>query len=322
MITRPRQRPTSIHGAQSGAIKPSSESAKVATLHTESIVSSPSDPDTRSRCVSCGAPLAADQRYCLQCGERQVPMSSFLLGSASSPPTPGDGQPPPATASTPPALPGGAASPPGPASPQSAFGERGWALPLIAGVGVLLLAMGVGVLIGRAGSAGSSRAPAQVITLGAASTGTSTTAASESFKSDWPSARNGYTVQLQTLPQSGTTAAQVSAAKSAASAKGASAVGALRSGDFSSLTAGSYVIYSGVDSTKALAQKALAGLHKKFPGAKVIRVSNAAGSKAPPSSGGSGSNISHPAPPSVLEHPKGKSYEERSKNLPNVISTG
>ena len=38
-----------------------------------------------------------------------------------------------------------------------------------------------------------------------------------------------------------------------------------------------------------------------------------------------GSNINHPAPPSALEGlkgVKGKSYEERSKNLPNVVETG
>jgi hypothetical protein len=48
---------------------------------------------------------------------------------------------------------------------------------LIAGVGVLLLAMGVGVLIGRASSGSAKAPPAQVISLGAAagSTGAATT---------------------------------------------------------------------------------------------------------------------------------------------------
>jgi hypothetical protein len=38
-----------------------------------------------------------------------------------------------------------------------------------------------------------------------------------------------------------------------------------------------------------------------------------------------GSSPSKPAPPSVLQSlskKKGKSYEQESKNLPNVISTG
>jgi hypothetical protein len=40
---------------------------------------------------------------------------------------------------------------------------------------------------------------------------------------------------------------------------------------------------------------------------------------------GAGSSLNHPAPSSVLESlstSKGKSYEEKSKNLPNVVSTG
>ena len=35
-------------------------------------------------CASCGAPLADDQRYCLQCGERIAPPSSVLLGGPPS----------------------------------------------------------------------------------------------------------------------------------------------------------------------------------------------------------------------------------------------
>ena len=140
---------------------------------------------------------------------------------------------------------------------------------------------------------------------------------------------NGYTVQLQTLPQSGTTVSAVEAAKSAASGKGAKGVGALKSEEFSSLSAGSYVIYAGIDRSKGAAEKALGSLKKNFPGAKVIKVSNggsaASSEAAGASKGGAGSSESHPAPPSVLQSlkgAKGKSYEEKSKNLPNVVSTG
>ena len=136
-------------------------------------------------------------------------------------------------------------------------------------------------------------------------------------------------MQLQTLPQSGTTVSAVESAKSSASAKGAKAVGALKSEEFSSLTAGSYVIYSGVYHKRSEAEKALAGLRKSFPGAKVVRVSNGRSSSSAEgsgsSSGGAGSSESHPAPPSVLNSlkgAKGKSYEERSKNLPDVVETG
>jgi hypothetical protein len=205
---------------------------------------------------------------------------------------------------------------------------------VIAGVGVLLLAMGVGVLIGRSGSSKQPAAPTQVITVATpASTGASATSAGEAaFTSSWPSATSGYTVQLQTLPQSGTAVSAVEAAKSAASAKGAKAVGALKSEEFSSLSAGSYVIYAGVDHKKSEAEKALAGLKKSFPGAKVISVSNggsssSAGGSEPSttSPGGVGESESKPAPPSVLNKlkgTKGKSYEETSKNLPDVVETG
>jgi hypothetical protein len=211
---------------------------------------------------------------------------------------------------------------------------RSCTLTVIAGVGVLLLAMGVGVLIGRSGSARMSSAPAQVISVasapssGAAATG----AASEaSFTSDWPAGTSGYTVQLQTLPQSGTAASALEAAKSGASAKGAKGVGALKSEEFSSLSAGSYVIYAGVDHKRSEAEKALATLRRSFPAAKVIKVSNGASgtseaaSSSSSSKGGVGSSESKPAPPAVLESlkgAKGKSYEEKSKNLPDVVSTG
>jgi hypothetical protein len=217
------------------------------------------------------------------------------------------------------------------AGTPSAFGaSRNNTLTVIAGVGVLLLAMGVGVLIGRAGASKQSPAPAQVITVASpTSTGATTGSGSgeASFTGDWPSGTSGYTVQLQTLPQSGTAVSAVEAAKSAASAKGAKAVGALKSEEFSSLTAGTYVIYSGVDHKKSEAEKALGALKKSFPGAKVIKVSNAESSSStsePPetSPGGVGESENKPAPPSVLNKLKGahgKSYEEKSKELPDVV---
>jgi hypothetical protein len=222
--------------------------------------------------------------------------------------------------------------PPSTATSPSAFGApRNNTLTVIAGVGVLLLAMGVGVLIGRAGASKQSPAPAQVITVASpTSTGTATGSGEASFTGDWPSGTSGYTVQLQTLPQSGTAVSAVEAAKSAASAKGAKAVGALKSEEFSSLTAGSYVIYSGVDHKKSEAEKALNGLKKSFPGATVIKVSTAgsssSGSEPPATSpGGVGESVNKPAPPSVLNKlkgAKGKSYEEKSKELPDVVETG
>lgn len=256
--------------------------------------------------------MAADQRYCLECGARRAGMSSVLLGG-----------PPKATP---------AAAPGAPRPPAGGGGsaQRTNTLTLLAGVGVLLLAMGVGVLIGRSGSSRPTPAPAQVITVGSGQgTTAGTTPAAESFQSDWPAGRTGFTVKLQTLPSTGTVAA-VQAAKAAASAKGAKNVGALKSEEFSSLAPGSYIVYSGDYRKKAEAQKALGALRRSFPGASVIDVSNhapASGSgseSVSPTPGGSGGSLNNPAPPSVLESKpkKGQSFEQKSRNLPNVISTG
>jgi hypothetical protein len=97
------------------------------------------------QCAGCGAQLAGDQRYCVECGERRGKPRYALAGSGMSSGRTSSG-------------PGGRRRPRMSASST-----------LIAGVGTLLLAMGVGVLIGRT-SAGSTprNSPVQVVTLAAA----------------------------------------------------------------------------------------------------------------------------------------------------------
>ena len=270
--------------------------------------------EASARCSSCNAPIAPDQRYCLECGERLAPISGFLRGHGSD-----------AAPATPPATP-----PDAPPLPDANARPRSNVLGVLGGVGLLLLAMGVGVLIGRAGNSHSAAKP-EVITQLAPAAGTNSSGSTEAaFTSDWPASRSGYTVQLNTLPSTSTTAA-VQAAKTAATAKGAPAVGALSSSEFSSLPSGSYVIYSGDYPSSAQARSALAKLHAKFPSAKVIHVSSKGSSGGSSDGGSSGggsshgnSSLSHPAPPSVLKNlkGKGKSYVEASKNLPDVVETG
>jgi hypothetical protein len=112
----------------------------------------------REQCSACGAPMASDQRYCVQCGHRRGPARVPQLDAIAQ-----HGREAPAS--------GGR-----PTRPRMSANST-----LIAGIGTLLLALGVGVLIGRSGGGSSAKAPpAQVVTVaagGAAGTG-STGAAS------------------------------------------------------------------------------------------------------------------------------------------------
>lgn len=102
------------------------------------------------QCGSCGAPLAADQRYCLECGQRRgdprLPfMDAVVLMDAVQRPA--------------------QAPPPPPKKKRSGISPNA---ALITGVGTLLLALGIGVLIGRSGNhevAQTAAAP-QIIKVG------------------------------------------------------------------------------------------------------------------------------------------------------------
>jgi hypothetical protein len=130
-------------------------------------------------CAHCGAPLARDQRYCLECGTPRTYLSGMLLERLRTP----AGQAPAGQAQ--PGAAGQVAQVPPPngmvpygAAASSSAWSRNNVLTLIAGIGVLLLAMGVGVLIGRSGGSSAAATPApQVITVGGAAGATSTGAA-------------------------------------------------------------------------------------------------------------------------------------------------
>lgn len=104
------------------------------------------------QCASCGALLAADQRYCLECGQRRgdprLPfMDAVVLMDAVRRPA--------------------QAPPPPPKKKRSGISPNA---ALITGVGTLLLALGIGVLIGRSGNhevAQTAAAP-QIIKVGGA----------------------------------------------------------------------------------------------------------------------------------------------------------
>ena len=92
------------------------------------------------QCANCGAPLAADQRYCVSCGERRG-RPRYALPAATSGGSSG------ATA-----LPA-----------QAPRGSWNSSASLIAGVATLLLAMGVGVLIGRTTAGSSTRGGVETV---------------------------------------------------------------------------------------------------------------------------------------------------------------
>ena len=103
-------------------------------------------PASEDRCVNCGSPLAHDQRYCVECGERRG-QSRFPTAQPSNEVRSRQVR-----------------SDRAPRAPRASSGTT-----LVAGVGVLLLAIGLGVLIGRIGhndNQKSGTAPAaQVITV-------------------------------------------------------------------------------------------------------------------------------------------------------------
>ena len=90
-------------------------------------------------CPNCGAQMAADQRYCLNCGHRRgdprLPFMDAVVFMESMNGPAGRAAPPP---------------PPPPAEPRPSSRMNANAA-LIAGVATLVLAIGVGFLIGRSG---------------------------------------------------------------------------------------------------------------------------------------------------------------------------
>jgi hypothetical protein len=276
-------------------------------MSTPETMSPPALGQPGELCAGCGVPLAPDQRYCLNCGyrraESRVPYTEVLPGAASRS---GGGDGPPSAGQT-------ASSPAGPAPGP-------WT-PTVAllGVGVVAVVLGVGVLIGRSVSGSSKRASAaQVITVGGAAAGPATAAASTGpkFTGDWPAGKDGYTVELTALPKAGTQTAAVAAAKSDAQKKGAANVGALDSDSYPSLGGGEYVVYSGVYKTQAEAAKALKGLKKSFPQAKVIHVAKAGGGSA---AGGPAKSVSRQQLNS-LNNTSGSDYYRKAAKLPKKIA--
>ena len=150
---------------------PPEESATVTTLVHSGV---------GTGCANCGAPMASDQRYCVTCGARRGQPrfgADSLIGSAGSSPAP----------------------PSGP--PSHATGRWGAAPTLLAGVGTLLLAMGVGVLIGHNGSGPTRAAAPQVVTLGGSGSASSASNASQDKQPTKTASKKAKTTVVHVTPK-------------------------------------------------------------------------------------------------------------------------
>lgn len=134
-------------------------------------------------CPSCSAAMAADQRYCLSCGDRRAEARLDYLEVLR-------GAPAPSVAGA-------------PVAPAADSRQRA-NTTLIASIGCLLLAMGVGVLIGTAGdseiAAAPASAPAQVIKVqgGGTAASTDTDGAQKKTKKAPAKAKSGGASDVET----------------------------------------------------------------------------------------------------------------------------
>lgn len=107
----------------------------------------PADDPRAGTCATCGAPFAADQRYCLSCGARRtharLPFQDALVQTTPVGPAGPTGMPPALWAAPPTAGPSAAT--------------------MLGALACVLLAFGVGILVGG----GNNDAPQQPIVLGA-----------------------------------------------------------------------------------------------------------------------------------------------------------
>jgi SPOR domain len=295
---------------------------------------------TYEACQQCGAPLDRRQRYCVSCGSRRgdtTNPASRYFAAASHRRRQG----------------GAVAGRPVSAQPQASSARTAAVFFFI----LLPIAVAVGVLVGRGGSdtdnaallAALKQSGATASTAaGAAATDASNTS-SNLLPSDF-SLDKGYTVLIGQLPIDGTDQAAADTAKSDAEGKGAKDVGIINPGDFVTKPdqgQDSYVVYSGEFKTKGDAEKALTGLKKDFPDAKVIGVT-AGGSSAGGSTSGGSADAGHvvaqtqhgdvhqvsglaPSDEQVQQDTEtvnhiadqtGADYTNQQQQLPDVISIG
>ena len=143
-------------------------------------------------CTTCGSALSPDQRYCLSCGTRRSGANLHFQQILA--------------AETAAQAPSGSSAHAGAAVGAAAGGSTTRSsMPALASIACLLLALGVGVLIGRSGSGSGSAATTQAVTAApvasdaAAGTAAGTTATKKKAASSSSSAPAASTASNPTL---------------------------------------------------------------------------------------------------------------------------
>jgi hypothetical protein len=175
-------------------------------------------------CRTCGSPLAADQRYCLQCGARRaearLPFLDILARQAGAAPV---GATTTVTTTRDRRVP-------------QWLGGLGTNAAAVAGVACLVLALGVGVLIGSLGGGTDAGAvPAQNITVSgsgapAAAAPTSAAPATTAVPTDTGSAAPSKTAKKQATSAKNTASSSSSGSK--ATNKALKALDSTKGGDY------------------------------------------------------------------------------------------
>ncbi len=255
-----------------------------------------------NQCPTCNAPVLPDQRYCLNCGTGvSGPRVDFRRELALGDGTAGQAEPPPES------------------------GDRRHALMMLTTAAALLLALGVGIVIGR-GNGPAAPTRAQVVTVAGAGGGSASGTPVAQISDDW-GAGSGYTVEVSSIDKSSATTASVASAKSQAQSKGASDVGALDGDSHGGTPTGKYVIYAGHFGTQKQAKAAAAKLKKSFPGAIVLHITpNGSGAGAGGSqgsaTGGTAATNANTGALSTTQGKHGAAYVKASAKLPTTIGTG
>ena len=116
-------------------------------------------------CSTCGSALSPDQRYCLSCGTRRsganLHFQQILAAESAA------------------QAPASAAAPAGAGAGAAGGSTTRSSMPALASIACLLLALGVGVLIGRSGGGSGSAATTQSVTAAPVATDAAAAGAAE-----------------------------------------------------------------------------------------------------------------------------------------------